>query len=130
MRLENQAIVVTGGASGLGRAVVTRCLEEGARVAILDRSAERLDDLRKSFGNSLVATVGDVRNLTDNLRVVDDCISAFLVPETPMISIDLSSSNLSSMPQVRAPWAPPPCNARATFRGTCVCGDCSPVWLT
>ena len=77
MRLENQAIVVTGGASGLGRAVVTRCLEEGARVAVLDRAAERLDDLRKSFGYSLVATVGDVRNLADNLRVVNDCISAF-----------------------------------------------------
>jgi cis-2,3-dihydrobiphenyl-2,3-diol dehydrogenase len=77
MRLENQAIVITGGASGLGRAVVERCLEEGARVAVLDRSAERLDDLRKSFGNSVVVTPGDVRNLRDNRRVVDDCVSAF-----------------------------------------------------
>ncbi|MBL6615725.1 MAG: 3-(cis-5,6-dihydroxycyclohexa-1,3-dien-1-yl)propanoate dehydrogenase [Reyranella sp.] len=77
MRLEDQAIVITGGASGLGRAVVARCVEEGARVAVLDRSPERLDDLRKCFGSSLVATAGDVRNLTDNLRVVSDCISAF-----------------------------------------------------
>jgi len=77
MRLEDQAIVVTGGASGLGRAVVGRCIEEGARVAVLDRSAERLDDLSKSFGNSVVVTPGDVRNLRDNHRVVDDCVRAF-----------------------------------------------------
>lgn len=77
MRLENQAIVVTGGASGLGRAVVERCIAEGARVAVLDRSAERLDDLRKAFGDKVVATPGDVRNLQDNLRAVDDCVRAF-----------------------------------------------------
>ncbi|MBV8186645.1 MAG: 3-(cis-5,6-dihydroxycyclohexa-1,3-dien-1-yl)propanoate dehydrogenase [Alphaproteobacteria bacterium] len=77
MRLSDQVIVVTGGASGLGRAVVTRFIEEGARVAVLDRSAERLDELSKAFADSLVATAGDVRNLADNRRVVDDCVRAF-----------------------------------------------------
>lgn len=77
MRLENQAIVVTGGASGLGRAVVKRCLKEGARVAVLDRSAERLAELTKSFGSAVLATPGDVRNLGDNRRVVEDCVRAF-----------------------------------------------------
>jgi NAD(P)-dependent dehydrogenase (short-subunit alcohol dehydrogenase family) len=77
MRLANQAIVVTGGASGLGRAVVTRCIEEGARVAVLDRSAERLTDLERTFAGAVVTTPGDVRNLKDNLRVVDGCVRAF-----------------------------------------------------
>ena len=77
MRLRDQAIVVTGGASGLGRAVVVRCIEEGARVAVLDRSAERLADLQRTFGKSVIATQGDVRHLGDNRRVVDDCVRAF-----------------------------------------------------
>ena len=41
-RLENQSILVTGGASGLGLAVVERLIEEGASVGVLDRSAEGL----------------------------------------------------------------------------------------
>lgn len=77
MRLKDQAIVVTGGASGLGRAVVGRCIEEGARVAVLDRSAERLADLEKTFGKAVVTTGGDVRRIADNRRVVDDCLRAF-----------------------------------------------------
>ncbi len=77
MRLKDQAIVVTGGASGLGRAVVARCIEEGARVAVLDRSAERLADLEKTFGKAIVATAGDVRRIGDNRRVVEACLNAF-----------------------------------------------------
>ena len=77
MRLADQAILITGGASGLGRAVVARCIEEGARVAVLDRSAERLAALTETFGSSLVATTGDVRSLADNRRAVDDCVRAF-----------------------------------------------------
>ena len=37
-RLNEQVILITGGASGLGRAIAARCLKEGACVAVLDRS--------------------------------------------------------------------------------------------
>ena len=36
MRLANKVAVVTGGASGMGRATVLRFLEEGARVVVAD----------------------------------------------------------------------------------------------
>ena len=38
MRLKGEVILLTGGASGLGRAVVNRLIEEGAQVGVLDRS--------------------------------------------------------------------------------------------
>ena len=41
-RLKGEVVLITGGASGLGRAVVDRFVEEGAQVAVLDRSADRL----------------------------------------------------------------------------------------
>ncbi|RAV68850.1 SDR family NAD(P)-dependent oxidoreductase, partial [Aerococcus mictus] len=38
--LSGEVALVTGGASGLGRAIVSRFVEEGARVAVFDRSAD------------------------------------------------------------------------------------------
>ena len=39
------------------------------------------------------------------------------VPEMPSICSQGSSSSRSSTPQVKAPWAPPPCRARSTSKG-------------
>ncbi|SDQ24215.1 SDR family NAD(P)-dependent oxidoreductase [Natronobacterium texcoconense] len=36
MRLENETVVITGAASGIGRETATRCAEEGARVVVTD----------------------------------------------------------------------------------------------
>lgn len=47
MRLSDRVVVVTGGASGIGRATALRCGAEGARVAILDldeSAARRVGD--------------------------------------------------------------------------------------
>lgn len=36
MRLENQVVIVTGAARGIGRAIALRCAQEGARVVLAD----------------------------------------------------------------------------------------------
>ncbi|SBW84769.1 Cis-2,3-dihydroxy-2,3-dihydroisopropylbenzene dehydrogenase [Pseudomonas veronii 1YdBTEX2] len=36
MRLTGEVILITGGAAGLGRALVDRFVAEGAKVAVLD----------------------------------------------------------------------------------------------
>jgi cis-2,3-dihydrobiphenyl-2,3-diol dehydrogenase len=71
--LDGEAVLITGGASGLGRAVVERFLEEGARVAVLDRTPERLGDL----AGRVEAIGGDVRSLADNQRAVDAAVARF-----------------------------------------------------
>lgn len=64
--LDGKSIVVTGGGSGLGKSM-TRCfLELGARVAIVSRSAERLEqaaaELREATGGEVLPLPCDVRD--------------------------------------------------------------------
>src|SRR2546423_11363125 len=76
--LEGQAAIVTGGASGLGRAVVDRFVQEGARVVVLDRSAEHLEKLRADHDRRTVVTVkGDVTSPAANDRAVAAAVKAF-----------------------------------------------------
>lgn len=61
-RLRGRVALVTGGGSGIGRAVVDRYLQEGARVGVLERDHERASELAENGGDCVVATVGDVRD--------------------------------------------------------------------
>jgi cis-2,3-dihydrobiphenyl-2,3-diol dehydrogenase len=72
-RFDGQVVLVTGGASGLGRAIVARFVGEGARVAVLDRSRDRLRELADEFGSSVATVHGDVRSLADNEAAVATC---------------------------------------------------------
>ncbi len=49
-RHRGRAILVTGAAGGIGRAVAARLLAEGARVALLDLPTEALEATAKTFG--------------------------------------------------------------------------------
>lgn len=75
--LDGNVAIVTGGGSGLGRAIVERFVAEGARVAIFDKSAERAGEVAKAFGNKAIAVSGDVRVLADNRRLVAETVKAF-----------------------------------------------------
>lgn len=72
MRLENKCAIVTGGASGIGRSIVTRFAEEGARVVIADVDADAGEALasaltdegyKATFVGCDVSRRLDVRNL-------------------------------------------------------------------
>jgi NAD(P)-dependent dehydrogenase (short-subunit alcohol dehydrogenase family) len=44
MKLDNQVAIVTGASRGIGRAIAQRCAEEGAKVALVARTAARLEE--------------------------------------------------------------------------------------
>ena len=70
MRLENKTAVVTGAASGLGKAIVEKFLEEGSKVIIVDINKDAGRELSENLGSktlALSADVGDAKSV-ENLQ--------------------------------------------------------------
>ena len=78
-RMENKVAIVTGGASGIGRAVCHRFLEEGARVVVADRNpagAQETRALLEDDANTAVSAV-NVSDSAQVRRMVDETVSRF-----------------------------------------------------
>lgn len=58
--LSGKRVLITGGARGIGAATVKRFLEEGARVAVLDRDAQALEDIKGQYPQLEAAFLADV----------------------------------------------------------------------
>jgi NAD(P)-dependent dehydrogenase (short-subunit alcohol dehydrogenase family) len=58
--LQGRAALVTGGAGGLGSAVVRRLVSIGMGVVVFDRDGDRAGQLASELGGSAVAVAGDV----------------------------------------------------------------------
>ena len=51
MRLSNKTAIVTGGASGFGKGIVEKFIEEGANVVIADINYDSAKELEESINN-------------------------------------------------------------------------------
>lgn len=76
--LDGKVALITGGGSGIGRGVVERYVQEGAKVGVLEICPDKVTDLGKALSSeSLVVTQGDATSLLDNERAVAETVSAF-----------------------------------------------------
>ncbi|MFF7774062.1 SDR family NAD(P)-dependent oxidoreductase [Streptomyces tanashiensis] len=71
-RLADRVCVITGAASGIGRATAERFLREGARVVAADLDGERLASL-----DGVVPVVGDVSREEDARRMITTAVDRF-----------------------------------------------------
>lgn len=76
-RLDDVNAVVTGGASGMGAAVVERFVQEGARVVVLDRSEHKLNDVQAAHGDAVRTVTGSVSEYADNAAACSLAVREF-----------------------------------------------------
>ena len=74
--LAGQHILLTGGGSGIGRAVTERYLRDGATVTVLERSPEHAAELESEVGEELRVLVGDATDA----GTLDDAVAAAVNP--------------------------------------------------
>jgi NAD(P)-dependent dehydrogenase (short-subunit alcohol dehydrogenase family) len=79
--LEDKVIVVTGGGSGLGKAMATYFLELGAKVAITSRDIDKLNavkqELEEKTGGKVLAVKCDVRSYEEVENMLQSTLSEF-----------------------------------------------------
>src|SRR3954464_13079254 len=75
-RADGVRVLVTGGTSGLGEAMVTALLEAGASVALTGRDADRARAVARRRGNGAVGVGMDVRDEADVARGVAEALDA------------------------------------------------------
>jgi len=68
MKLKGKVAVITGGNSGIGLEIAREFTLKGARVAIMGRNREALDQAVAELGDTNIGIQGDVSNLKDLSR--------------------------------------------------------------
>lgn len=75
--LQGKVAVVTGGANGIGRAIVERFVDEGARVVIADIDTDGGETMAEALGDSAAFQRTDVSDADQVQALVDACLEAF-----------------------------------------------------
>jgi NAD(P)-dependent dehydrogenase (short-subunit alcohol dehydrogenase family) len=77
MRLANKVAIVTGGGSGIGKAIAQAFVREGANVAIAGRDPAKLESVAQEIGPACLAVAADVSKAADVQRLVNAAIGKF-----------------------------------------------------
>ncbi len=80
MRLQGKVVIVTGAASGMGLAMVTRFAAEGASLVAADWNAQRLDEAVTTItagGGAIVGAQGNIADQATAEGLIDLALSTY-----------------------------------------------------
>jgi citronellol/citronellal dehydrogenase len=74
---DEKVALVTGGGTGIGRAVARELVRTGARVAICGRRKEPLTEVQEELGEACLAVQADIREPAEVERLVEQTLERF-----------------------------------------------------
>lgn len=77
MTLEDEVILVTGASRGLGKSMVERFSEEGARVVLTARDEARMEEIAADLPTASLVVPADARDADDVEGAVEEAIEEF-----------------------------------------------------
>jgi NAD(P)-dependent dehydrogenase (short-subunit alcohol dehydrogenase family) len=77
LELNDRVYLITGGTDGLGLTLAQRLVDEGARVAVCGRDAERLERAQEQLGSESLCFKADVTNESELDGFIDATFSKF-----------------------------------------------------
>ena len=81
--MQDKPVIVTGGASGIGRAIVERLVEEGYAVGVFDIDEPGLNDLESTLGALMTSYVVDIQDYT----AVQNAVAQFELTRGPVYGL-------------------------------------------
>lgn len=78
--MHGKTVIITGGSNGMGKAMAARMSQEGARVVITGRTAEKLEAAKReieTFEGQVLTVQMDVRQPSDAQRMVTEAAAAY-----------------------------------------------------
>jgi len=75
--MQGKVAIVTGGASGIGHAIVRRLLAAGAKVAVADINANKLKEMQEAHQGQLIGCPTDVTKEADVEKLVRQTVETF-----------------------------------------------------
>ncbi|WP_077211776.1 SDR family NAD(P)-dependent oxidoreductase [Bacillus dakarensis] len=76
-RFNNKIAIVTGGASGIGYAIVQRLIKEGAKVVAADLNKDSLENMQKELGSNFLGLEIDVTKEDQVEKLVELTVEQF-----------------------------------------------------
>jgi meso-butanediol dehydrogenase/(S,S)-butanediol dehydrogenase/diacetyl reductase len=77
MRLAGKVAIITGGGSGIGKAIAMAFVREGAKVVIAGRSREKLEAAAAEIGGDCLAVSADVSTASEVEKLVNAALEKF-----------------------------------------------------
>src|ERR1700739_1589365 len=77
MRLASKVSIITGGGSGIGKAIAMAFVREGAKVVIAGRDSKKLEAAAREIGADCLAVSADVSNAASVKKLVSATVDRF-----------------------------------------------------
>ncbi|XP_010546852.1 PREDICTED: 3-dehydrosphinganine reductase TSC10A-like [Tarenaya hassleriana] len=101
--IKSRHVFITGGSSGIGLALAVRCAAEGARVSILARSRDKLEEAKRSIqlatGVEVATFAADVRDYDAVSKAVNESgpIDVLVVNQGVFVAEELEKQSLDEV---------------------------------